>query len=421
MSDLQQARTKLTAARARLILERPFIGALVMYLPLEPASARWCETVATGARAFYFNADYVRKVDFAEVQFVLAHAALHCALGHFARRAHRTLRRWDVACDHAVNLLLIDEGLRPPPGVIANSDFRGLAAEEIYPLIAADTQECTLDRHIADEVGIASGAHAAAAVQGSAHDDVYRLRQLDRTPGEDSDTWDDAGSEARHGAASTTPPRGLSPRESEALQRAWQSRMVNAAQRAREAGRLSISCARLLQEIVQPTLPWRAVLARYMISAARDDYSYLRLSRRDGNAILPRLASVDADVCVAVDTSGSIKPGELAEFAAEVDSLKSQIRARVTLLACDERLDARAPWRFQAWEPVLLPHEFSGGAGTSFVPVFDWVAREHYRPDVLVYFTDAEGDFPSAAPDYPVVWLVKGKARVPWGERIELN
>jgi predicted metal-dependent peptidase len=63
----------------------------------------------------------------------------------------------------------------------------------------------------------------------------------------------------------------------------------------------------------------------------------------------------------------------------------------------------------------------SGGAGTSFVPVFEWAARAQYRPDVLVYFTDAEGDFPSVVPDYPVVWLVKGKARVPWGERIQLN
>jgi len=47
--------TKLGAARTRLILERPFIGALVMHLPLVPAAAARCETVATDARALYFN------------------------------------------------------------------------------------------------------------------------------------------------------------------------------------------------------------------------------------------------------------------------------------------------------------------------------------------------------------------------------
>ena len=40
---------------------------------------------------------------------------------------------------------------------------------------------------------------------------------------------------------------------------------------------------------------------------------------------------------------------------------------------------------------------------------------------LIVYFTDAEGEFPRQAPDYPVIWLVKGRGKVPWGERIQLN
>ena len=63
----------------------------------------------------------------------------------------------------------------------------------------------------------------------------------------------------------------------------------------------------------------------------------------------------------------------------------------------------------------------SGGGGTSFLPAFGWVAAERLRPDLLLYFTDAAGDFPRQAPDYPVVWLVKGRGKVPWGERIQLN
>ena len=43
------------------------------------------------------------------------------------------------------------------------------------------------------------------------------------------------------------------------------------------------------------------------------------------------------------------------------------------------------------------------------------------RPDALLYFTDALGEFPSQAPGYPVLWLVKGNAPVPWGERVQLN
>jgi len=103
---LEQIEVKLAAARARLILEQPFIGALVMHLPLIPAQGSWCETTATDARALYFNPRFVAKLDLRQTQFVLAHEALHCALGHFARRVHRMKRRWDVACDYAVNMLV---------------------------------------------------------------------------------------------------------------------------------------------------------------------------------------------------------------------------------------------------------------------------------------------------------------------------
>jgi predicted metal-dependent peptidase len=70
---------------------------------------------------------------------------------------------------------------------------------------------------------------------------------------------------------------------------------------------------------------------------------------------------------------------------------------------------------------MVLPVEISGGGGTDFQPVFEWVAKEQLNPDLLVYFTDAEGQFPEREPAYPVAWLVKGKARTPFGIRIQLN
>ena len=68
-----------------------------------------------------------------------------------------------------------------------------------------------------------------------------------------------------------------------------------------------------------------------------------------------------------------------------------------------------------------MPRKFEGGGGTAFAPVFGWIESEGWHPDALVYFTDAEGEFPKLAPSYPVLWLVKGKAPVPWGRRIQLN
>jgi predicted metal-dependent peptidase len=213
----------------------------------------------------------------------------------------------------------------------------------------------------------------------------------------------------------------LLPREREQLARHWENRVALAEQHARQAGRLSSSCARLVRDALRPQLSWRVLLARYMSALGRNDYSYRRPSRREGAALMPALASEDIDIVVAIDTSGSLTDADLAEFAAEMNALKGELHGRVTLLACDEALDERAPWRFEAWEPVRMPPDLRGGGGTRFIPVFEWIEREHFRTDVLVYFTDAEGEFPDVAPDYPVLWLVKGRAAVPWGERIQLN
>jgi predicted metal-dependent peptidase len=397
----RELRTKLSAARTRLILEHPFIGALVMHLPLAEASSRQCPTIATDARAVYFNPDYIARLTFAETQFVLAHEALHCALAHFARRAHRVRKRWDAACDHAVNLILIQEGMRPPLGVLANRDFLGLTAEEIYPLIPAETSELPLDGHFFD--GMPDGAGDSGRPLRT--EEAVRTRDL---PSGDAPR-DPLGSGQR------TLVSG------EALAQCWQGRLTSAAQAAMEAGRLSDSVARALRQLVQPRLPWRALLSQFLVSVARDDYSFQRRSRREGDTMLPRLASGEINLAVALDTSGSIGEEEMQAFASEVDALKGQVRANLVLLACDDKLSVDGPWRFAPWEPMTLPRSLSGGGGTRFGPVFEWIEGEALRPDLLLYFTDGQGEFPAVAPPYPVVWLVKGRAQVPWGERIQLD
>ena len=429
---LADIETKLSAARTRLILEKPFLGALVMHLPMVAREAEQCRTTATDARAFYFNPDYIQTLTLSQTQFILAHEALHCALGHFARRRHRVRRRWDVACDHAVNLMLVEEGLKPAPGALLEKSFKGLSAEEIYPLIPDDTIEETLDQHSYDEDGDDQNQNqdntedeGESSDSGDANDE-----QSGPAPsaGESADDQESAGAGAGAGEPSDQQPdqgktsqqQPLSDSERDELETLWRQRLVAAAQQARQAGRLGESLARSIDDLVQPKLPWRALLSRYMMSAARDDYSFQRISRREGAAMMPSLHSGQMDVVIALDTSGSIEAQEIAEFIAEVDALKGQLRARVTLLACDETITA-GPLTYETWEPIEPVTELGGGAGTRFTPIFEWIEHENVRPNLVLYFTDAEGEFPSHEPPYPVLWLVKGNQPVPWGQRIQLN
>ena len=398
--------TKLSAARTRLILDKPFLGALVLRLPMLAADPKWCRTTATDARAFYYNAGYIEGLTLDQTQFILAHEALHCALSHFARREHRAKHRWDLACDFAINPLLVKDGLKPPPGALYLDQFEGMTAEEIYPAIAdMDEDTETLDQHLYDSENSSGGGSSGQS--GVAQE---RAGQGDNSEAE----VDPEGGGAPQ-------PKPLSESEREQLSVQWQQRLAGAAQQAMRAGKLGGGLARLVDHLLQPQLPWRMLLAKYMTAISRDDYNYSRPSRREGAAILPSLRSSQVDVVVVLDTSGSISGDEIREFMSEVDAIKGQVRARITLHACDAELAKDGPWDYEPWEEFALPRDFTGGGGTRFTPVFDWIQGRDRQPDLLVYFTDAEGEFPKQEPLYPVLWLVKGKSKVPWGQRVQLN
>lgn len=402
---------KLAAARTRLILDKPFLGALVLRLSVVAANPKWCKTAATDARKFFYNQDYIHTLTIEETQFVLAKQALHCALSHFARRQSRIKHRWELACDYAVNPLLINDGLKPPPGTMVEDSYEGMTAEEIYHCIDEfdnDNSEQEKQSNESEDDG--------------AHDPLQNEGDQDQSQqAEDfSEPLPDDEINQLQGFASQPSP--LTPQEQEELSLQWQQRLAGAAQQAMQAGKMGASMARLVDFMLQPKLPWRMLLARYMTASARDDYSYARPSaRRGGPAIFPSLRSSQINVAVGIDISGSVDDEEMNEFMSEVDAIKGNMRARITLLPCDAELAQGAPWIFEPWEEIVLPTTLKGGGGTNFCPVFEWLDQQDQHPDLLVYFTDCQGDFPDVIPSYPVIWLVKGKQSVPWGERVQLN
>jgi predicted metal-dependent peptidase len=403
---------KLAAARTRLIIDKPFLGALVLRLPLVMADPQWCQTTATDARKFYYNPEFIEQLTLSETQFILAHEALHCALSHFARREHRVKHRWDLACDFAINPLLIKDGLQAPPGTLYEKTYDGMTAEEIYPYIEDNENQETLDQHLYDQPKEQSSQQNQNPNPPPPKPDQANDEGKGQRPQQQAD--------AQTQGAPQPPP--LAYDEAENLSVQWQQRLAGAAQQAMQAGKLSGDMARLVDFLIQPRLPWRMLLARYMTALARDDYSYTRPSTRRGDpAIFPSLRSSQVDVVIALDTSGSIAADEMQEFVSEIDAIKGQMRARISLHACDEALAEKGPWTFEPWEEFTLPEELSGGGGTDFRPVFKWADSLDRMPDLLIYFTDAEGKFPEVPPYYPVIWLVKGKAPVKWGQRIQLN
>jgi len=411
-TELESIKNRLTKARTQLMLDKPFLGNLVLRLPLIAADS-WCKTSATDAKSFYYNPEFVDSLNNHQIKFILIHEALHCALTHFARRGNRTKHKWDLACDFAINPLLVKEGFHPPIDVPIFRQYEGMIAEEIYPMIDDNLDQEPMDQHLYDDQ---ANDDSKSSDGGMREDDLQKEKEQQSSP-------DSKPNDGNKGGASqlAQQPPALQPDEVDKLATQWQKNLASSAQLAQQAGKLDGEFAKLIDFFLQPQVSWQSLLAQYMSTFARDDFSYSRPSRRPGDAILPSLRSHQLDITVAIDTSGSISQEEISEFVSEVDAIKANLRAGITLLACDDKLSEHSPWRFEAWNELQFPASLGGGKGTNFIPVFDYITKQDTPSDVLIYFTDAKGKFPEFEPDYPVLWLIKGKERVPWGSRIQLN
>jgi len=96
-------------ARTSLLLDHPFFGTLLFRLAAKPQSS--IKTMATDGVSLYYNSDFVETLTAAELQGTLAHEVMHPALQHHTRRGDRDQKRWNMACDDAINPLLLEAGL----------------------------------------------------------------------------------------------------------------------------------------------------------------------------------------------------------------------------------------------------------------------------------------------------------------------
>jgi predicted metal-dependent peptidase len=162
---------------------------------------------------------------------------------------------------------------------------------------------------------------------------------------------------------------------------------------------------------------WRTVLERYLIQA-QHDYQWRTPDRRmmAFDLIYPALAGEGIDVAVVIDTSGSVPKEIIGAFLGELEAIK---RSHPNLSGWVIYADADV----QAEHPLerIAPPSVIGGGGTSFAPAFAALERRRFQPQVLIYLTDGDAEYPKA-PTYPVIWaLPKGSSALPpWGTVIRI-
>ena len=366
---------KLTKARAGLVLSAPFFASIALQLKLKEDTE--CETAYTDSVVLGYNPDFIDKLTNAELKAVICHEVLHIAMLHPFRRNNRDQMRWNIACDYAVNPIVKDSGFSLPEGALSDPKFKDMEAEVIYSMLP-------------DPIKIS----ISIALMGEVRD--YKQDKSD--------------SKGTHG---NTLPQQL---------KSCKITIARAAAVAKAQGKLPAGLERMIQETLQPKLPWGEILARFITENARNDYTWKTPNKRYlySGLYLPGL-NVPAlgTIAVIIDTSGSVSQKELDTFASELHAILSiypgtdiKVIYVDTKVANVETIDI---YDFQL--------HAKGGGGTDFRPGFTFIEKEDILPSCVIYFTDGYCDSFPDSPDYPVLWILTGKAGFipPFGESMYMG
>src|SRR3984957_16082170 len=117
MNNMNDVKQRLSAARATLVLDHPFFGALALRMKIEEETKGRTRTMATDGRSFFYHKDYVKGCSDLELVGLLAHEVMHPAMQHHTRRGHRDPGLWNDAADYAINAILTEAGFALPGNV----------------------------------------------------------------------------------------------------------------------------------------------------------------------------------------------------------------------------------------------------------------------------------------------------------------
>ena len=390
---------RLARVRLKLMLSHPYLAAAVARLPLIDATASpWCDTMATDGYNIFVSLAFCDALSDDELTGVIAHELLHCVLGHGDRRGNRDRAAWNIATDHAINLLLQEAGFVLPADALADFQFRGLTAEQVYDRLVHPATGSTIKLNPGGGVDLhrAHGGFDKHLEPTDAHGHQQRLLDFPTV-----------------------------------LERRRIRRELCAGLKSGIPGRLAGLLSQDIGIATAGRIDWRPLLARFISGLRYNDYRTYPFNRKHlwRGIYLPSVgAPGPRHLVVAIDTSGSMSPRLLLQVLAETDGLRRASACLLTVLQCDAQIqDVR---QFEAWQLADVSFDNTvvrGRGGTDFKPVFEYI-QDYTRaggvdPDALVYLTGGFGAAPRQAPSWPVVWVVptNGAKYLPFGYVIRIE
>lgn len=398
MNQITQV-NKLDVAMTDIICNHPFFSSLLLQYPIEEDRTIPTACVNAFGRIRY-NPDWLLEFEVDEIVFVLCHECMHYMYMHVVRCFGRDPQQFNVACDAVINETLKVSGIgRMPAQGVELPGAEHKTAEEVYAGMPKQPP--------------GQGQGQGQGQTSNSGGPVDPSKQPTGDPGTIGNDLDPTGTE------------DLSREEENALEEEVKTRILQAAQVAKQVGNMPAALEGFVHNLVNVTTPWYELMRPYFSSLALNDHSYDSVDRRfvHSGIYMPAEWGKGAGTIVWVnDESGSISQQEFDNAAAHVNNILEDIRPdKFVVLHCAARVHPE----HDVYEPDDYPVDFQSKlSGGTDMTVGIREAVEHYpEAECIVVFTDGYTPYGDAeiAQDIPVLWCITTGNKAPWGETIKVD
>lgn len=439
----------LAYCRQCILNKHPFIGTVAMNLEMKPIRDVRCSTAMTDGGAVYFDIDFLSQLNQDEREFVLGHEFWHVVMMHFLRGEGKDHNLFNIATDMEVNQLLEKDGFIAPSDVVFPNkkhsrkcmfDFPDdLSAEEYYEMLVKEQEKDRKDsgkNGMPDDKEGKSGKGKGGRGKAGAPIDGQFDKHYDKNADyeKEAEQIKEAISD-KYGVKGIDPDFAPGQMHSEADERAAAERVrenvIGAAQQVeRTRGTLPAHVKKIVNELLEPKLPWKELLAAFVTSSFYNKTNWNTPNRRFAwnGTYLPSHAGEMMKLAIGIDTSGSCA-NDCAAFLSEVVSIaKTFGNYELHLIQCDTEVkDYTLFDENNPLDPEDHGIEFKGFGGTTLHPIFDYIQLNELDVDAAVIFTDGccEDFNEDGSIDVPVMWVLTGtkdkKDNLRIGEQIFMN
>ena len=349
---------RITKAKIQLQKEAPFFAHLVMNMSIKENKEIPTMGVNFKGDAIY-NPEFVEKLTDSELKGVLCHETMHVALQHLLRAGKRDHTLFNIAADIIINYMILSENYDLPAGVLLPEskgasifklqgkngwfeiDAEGKSAEEVYEYLSSNAKKLDIP------------------VIGEGQFDEHQFS-------------DD-----------------LSESEKQAVAKEWQGKLVDAATEAKPRGKLPGYIDRMMDDILNPKLNWKALLYQYLTKDILYNFTYKKPGRRSYSTgyYMPHEIKENLNITCTVDCSGSISKQEYTEYMSEITGIANaftQINMDIIFWDTEIRQVEKVTRNNQK---KLLEIKIPGGGGTSISCLANYF-KDRQAPQLMVHLTD---------------------------------